>query len=88
MRRAQVNIVIPAYNEGRRLPDYLPRLCEALAKSSLPWRITIVDDGSREDDSRRMRECVRLCGEQVSFHRLPANVGKGGAVYAGWDLDR
>ena len=54
MRRAQVNIVIPAYNEGRRLPDYLPRLCEALAKSSLPWRITIVDDGSREDDSHKI----------------------------------
>lgn len=87
MRRAQVNIVIPAYNEGRRLPDYLPRLCEALAKSSLPWRITIVDDGSREEDSRRMQECARMCGEQVRFHRLPANVGKGGAVYAAWDLD-
>ena len=87
MRRAQVNIVIPAYNEGRRLPDYLPRLCEALAKSSLPWRITIVDDGSREDDSHKMRECVRLCGSQVSLHRLPANVGKGGAVYTGWDSD-
>ena len=34
-----------------------------------------------------MQECVRMCGEQVTFHRLPANVGKGGAVYAAWDLD-
>ena len=34
-----------------------------------------------------MQECARLCGEQVRFHRLPANVGKGGAVYAGWDLN-
>ena len=34
-----------------------------------------------------MRECARLCGPQVGFHRLPVNVGKGGAVYAGWDLD-
>ena len=34
-----------------------------------------------------MQECARLCGEQVRFHRLPANVGKGGAVYAAWDFD-
>jgi dolichyl-phosphate beta-glucosyltransferase len=86
MRVAQVHIAIPAYNEGLRLPHYLPRLCEALAGSSLTWRITIIDDGSREEDSRRMRECARLCGEQIRFHRLPINLGKGGAVYAAWDL--
>ena len=34
-----------------------------------------------------MQECVRLCGPHVRFHRLPDNVGKGGAVYTGWDLD-
>ena len=86
MRAEQVHLVIPAYNEGRRLPDYLPRLCGALADISLPLRITVVDDGSREDDSHKMQECVRLCGSRVRFHRIPANSGKGGAVYAGWEL--
>ena len=80
-------MVIPAYNEGRRLPVYLPQLCETLAKASLPWRITVVDDGSRDEDSRRMQECVRLCGSRVEFHRLPVNLGKGGAVYSGWNSD-
>ena len=69
------------------MPVYLPQLCEALAKASFPWRITVVDDGSREDDSRKMQECVRLCGPHVGFHRLPVNLGKGAAVYSGWDLD-
>ena len=87
MSSSLVRLVIPAYNEGRRLPDYLPRLCEALSKVPFPWRITIVDDGSREEDSRRMQECVRLCGSRVEFHRLPVNLGKGGAVYSGWDSD-
>jgi dolichyl-phosphate beta-glucosyltransferase len=87
MSSSLVRLVIPAYNEGRRLPVFLPQLCEALAKASFPWRITIIDDGSREEDSRRMQECVRLCGPHVRFHRLPVNVGKGGAVYTGWDLD-
>ena len=87
MREDLIHLVIPAFNEGRRLPNYLPRLCEALAEFSLPWRITVIDDGSREEDSRRMQECVRRCGSRVRFHRLPINLGKGGAVYAGWDLD-
>ena len=54
---------------------------------SIPWRITIVDDGSRDEDSRRMRECVRLCGSRVEFHRLPVNLGKGGAIHSGWNAD-
>jgi glycosyltransferase involved in cell wall biosynthesis len=83
MRATLVHLVIPAYNEGRRLLLYLPPLCEALAKASFPWRITVADDGSDEDDSRKMQECVRLCGPHLRFHRLPVNVGKGGAVYTG-----
>ena len=88
MSATLVNIVIPAYNEGRRLQAYLPNLCEDLAKSPVAWRITVVDDGSCEDDSRRMRGCAQSCGPRVSFHRLAGNVGKGAAVYAGWDSDR
>jgi len=87
MSSSLVRLVIPAYNEGRRLPNCLPRLCEALSKAPLHWQITVVDDGSREEDSRKMQECVRLCGSQVRFHRLPVNLGKGAAVYSGWDLD-
>ena len=34
-----------------------------------------------------MQDCVRLRGSQVGFHRLPKNMGKGAAVYAGWNLD-
>lgn len=82
-----MHLVIPAFNEGFRLPKYLPCLCEALAAGPLPWRLTVVDDGSREEDSRTMRECARQCGSRVGFHRLESNLGKGGAVYAGWDLD-
>ena len=82
-----VHLVIPAYNEGRRLPNYLPRLCEALAASSCSWQITVVDDGSREAESRQMQACVERCGANVGFHRLLTNQGKGAAVYAGWNRE-
>lgn len=82
-----VHLVIPALNEGGRLPRYLPRLCEALGKASHSWRVTVVDDGSREPDARSMLECVQRCGPTVGFHQLSANQGKGAAVYSGWSLD-
>ena len=87
MSSLSVHLVIPAYNEGRRLPNYLPRLCEALSGTSRSWRITVVDDGSRESESRKMRECVQRCGPNVRFHHRSTNEGKGAAVYSGWNLD-
>ncbi|HEY5706507.1 MAG TPA: glycosyltransferase [Terrimicrobiaceae bacterium] len=83
-----VHLIIPAYNEGRRLPNYLPRLCRTLSKLTVAWRITVIDDGSRDEDSRLMQCCAQLCGPRVEFRRLRTNLGKGGAVYAGWDLDQ
>jgi dolichyl-phosphate beta-glucosyltransferase len=82
-----VHLVVPAYNEARRLPNYLPQLSATLRKTPHSWRITVVDDGSRESESTQMRECVQRAGPRVSFHRLPNNQGKGAAIYAGWDLD-
>jgi dolichyl-phosphate beta-glucosyltransferase len=87
MSASLVHLVIPAYNEGRRLPNYLPRLCKALSSTSHSWRITVVDDGSRESESHKMLECVQRCGPNVHFHHLSVNEGKGAAVYSGWNLD-
>ena len=88
MSTSFVHLVIPAYNEGGRLPAYLPRLCEALAdKSCPPWRITVVDDGSHADDAQAMKKCAESCGSRVTYQKLAVNSGKGAAVYTGWDSD-
>jgi dolichyl-phosphate beta-glucosyltransferase len=87
MSSSLVHLVIPAYNEGRRLPNYLPRLYEALSRTSCSWRVTVVDDGSRGSESRQMHDCVQRFGPNVCFHHLPTNEGKGAAVYSGWNLD-
>jgi dolichyl-phosphate beta-glucosyltransferase len=82
-----VHLVIPAYNEARRLPSYLPQLSATLAKTPHSWRITLVDDGSLESESIQMRACVQRAGPRVAFLRLPVNQGKGAAIYTGWNLD-
>lgn len=87
MSGSVVHLVVPAYNEARRLPNYLPLLSATLAKTPHSWRITVVDDGSRESESTQMRECVQRAGPRIGFHRLPVNQGKGAAIYSGWNLD-
>ena len=86
----QFFLVIPAYCEGKRLPDFTERLLSALAQSGLSVEVQVVDDGSPEKERVAM---AALC-EELSGHRpflrplisLPINAGKGGAVYAGWDM--
>lgn len=83
-----VLLVIPAFRESRRLPGFLPHLLSALRESGLPVRVRVVDDGSPGADREG---CEALCRKlSVGFPALSPmlslnrNLGKGGAVYAGW----
>ena len=76
-----LSVVIPAYNESRRLTDTLER-CKARLEACVPsWEILVVDDGS-EDDTR---EIVTRAVERDSRVRLiaAAHGGKGAAVRRG-----
>jgi glycosyltransferase involved in cell wall biosynthesis len=72
-----VAIVIPAYNEERRLPATLAGWREFLASQSYSWELVVVDDGSRDASA----EVAERLGARVI--RLDPNQGKGGAVKAG-----
>jgi glycosyltransferase involved in cell wall biosynthesis len=47
-----VSVVIPAYNEERRLPQTLTRVGEYLAAQNYPSEILVVDDGSTDGTAR------------------------------------
>jgi dolichyl-phosphate beta-glucosyltransferase len=76
------SVVIPAYNEGRRLPRYLYEVVTYFDGRDEPYEVLVVDDGSTDDTA------VRVC-EMAAEHRgiallsLPVNRGKGAAVAAG-----
>jgi dolichyl-phosphate beta-glucosyltransferase len=72
-----VSIVIPAYNEARRLPATLAGWRDFLEAQAYAWEILVVDDGSADATS----EVAEAGGAQVI--RLNPNEGKGGAVRAG-----
>ena len=77
MRRS-ISIIIPAYNEEKRLPDTLTALQAYLAATSWEFtEIVVVDDGSRDGTA----EVARAAGVHVLQN--PGNRGKGYSVRHG-----
>jgi glycosyltransferase involved in cell wall biosynthesis len=72
-----VSIVIPAYNEARRLPATLAGWREFFVGQSYLSEVIVVDAGSRDATA----EIAQKAGARVI--RLGQNQGKGGAVLAG-----
>ena len=77
MTRIDVSIVIPAYNEARRLPLTLDGWRDFLGRQAYAWEVIVVDDGSRDATAAVAAEA----GARVI--RLAPNQGKGAAVRAG-----
>jgi len=75
--RPKVSIVIPAYNEARRLPATLAGWRAFLGSQAYAWEILVVDDGSGDATAA----VAEASGARVV--RLNPNRGKGGAVRAG-----
>jgi dolichyl-phosphate beta-glucosyltransferase len=78
----EVSIVVPAFNEARRLPGTLDRLQAYLAKFGTPAEIIVVDDGSQDATAEVVRQ--RAAGwPQLKLIVAEHNGGKGAAVRRG-----
>jgi dolichyl-phosphate beta-glucosyltransferase len=74
-------LVIPAYNEERRLPRTLPGVLAHLAAAPWTWEVRVVDDGSADGTCAYVEELAR--GERRLVLQREPHRGKGGAVKAG-----
>jgi len=81
-RDPEISIVIPAYNEQRRLPAFLRDVVTFTSNSSKRYEIIVVDDGSRD---RTQAEAGKFSEKHdgVRIVRLDQNRGKGYAVKSG-----
>ncbi|HZZ85585.1 MAG TPA: glycosyltransferase [Anaeromyxobacteraceae bacterium] len=88
-----LSVVVPAYNEGRRLPRFLERLVDlALLPGRPPTELLVVDDGSAAEHAAMQREAAEKAAGRLAAsgrHRLryvaaPRNQGKGAAIRLGW----
>lgn len=76
-----VSLVIPAYNEERRLPSTLPEAVRWLSTTGWDWEVRVVDDGSADGTCAVVEELSRD-EPRLVLQREPHR-GKGGAVKAG-----
>jgi dolichyl-phosphate beta-glucosyltransferase len=82
-----VLLVIPCFRESGRLRPFLESLCTEVDRLG-GVQILVVEDGAGAEEAQRMAALVAPYRERYSFIRpvqhLDQNVGKGGAIYAGW----
>jgi dolichyl-phosphate beta-glucosyltransferase len=78
----EISIVIPAYNEARRLPETLDRLERYISARGLRAEVIVVDDGSVDATAQLVRERA-ADWPALSLLSAPRNAGKGAAVQLG-----
>lgn len=80
-----LSLILPAYNEARRLPASLARCAEFLQASGIRGEIIVADDGSTDRTALAFGEAAAdLSTTDVELRYLPlAHRGKGAAVRAG-----
>jgi dolichyl-phosphate beta-glucosyltransferase len=55
-----LSVVIPAYNEERRLPTTLRRILDYLAQQPYTSEVIVADDGSSMEPLRMLIVCLTL----------------------------
>lgn len=87
MTAASVHLVVPCFRESARIGAFLPELCATLDAVG-GVRVLVVEDGDGEAEQARMSALISGWRERHACLLppllLPGNMGKGGAVYAGW----
>ena len=76
-----LSVVIPAWNEERRLPGSLRKIVDYLDEQGYPWEIIVVDDGS-SDDTVGVTQAFMARHPEVRLIQIEHR-GKGYAVRTG-----
>ena len=80
--KISISVVIPAYNEERRLPPFLADVIDHLSRCRGAFEIIVIDDGSRDRTSAVVSAMYRGV-PALRLISLPRNHGKGYAVQTG-----
>lgn len=76
------SVVIPAFNEARRLPPYLAEIAAYFDGRNEPYEVLVADDGSTDGTSQAVAAIVHA-HPSVHVLRHERNEGKGAAVRRG-----
>jgi dolichyl-phosphate beta-glucosyltransferase len=74
-----LSVIIPAYNEEKRIGASIDKAIDYLSKQPFTWNIFVVDDGSKDNTIK----VVESYGNNIKILAQPKNMGKGAAVRRG-----
>ena len=78
-----LSIVIPAYNEARKIAEDITQAGRFLMSNELSGEIIVVDDGSKDNTAQAAQSAGGDSQVPVNVARLPQNSGKGASVRTG-----
>lgn len=73
-----ISIVIPAYNEEKRIRPVLDEICNYIKSNELPWNVIISIDGNDSTDS--VVEAMKTDFPFLGYIKNRGRNGKGGAI--------
>jgi len=74
-----LSVIIPAYNEEKRISQTLSSVFQYLKRQNYSWEVIVVDDGSQDNTA----EVVKSFGKGFKIIKNENNSGKGYAVKCG-----
>ena len=81
------SIVAPVFNELENIPEFYRRVREVMLAAGQTWELVLVDDGSTDGSTDRIRELAKN-DEHVRPVIFARNFGHQVAITAGWDYAR
>ena len=81
------SIIAPIYNEVDNLPELYRRVKATMDSSGQPWELILVDDGSTDGSTEKIRELAEA-DKRVRPVIFARNFGHQPAITAGWDYAR
>lgn len=82
--KPHLSVVVPAYNEARRLEGPLRTISSHLESQPYDCELVVVDDGSRDDTFALVRRVGAELGVPLRAFRYEVNRGKGHALKVGF----
>jgi dolichol-phosphate mannosyltransferase len=81
------SIIAPIFNELENLPELYRRVREVMDATGEPWELILVDDGSSDGSTEKIRELAQN-DQRVRPVIFARNFGHQIAITAGWDYAR
>lgn len=81
--RPVLSVITPMYNEAETIEGTVAALTEVLERSSRPWEVILVNDGSTDATQAK---AAAICDRDPRFHVVthPANRGRGAGLRTGF----